>query len=368
MEAVKIDRISELPVFILHKILSRLPRGDSGRTSVLSKRWNSVWISFPIIEFHQNTYMKRFSSGEFLHFVDKSLRRFVESKFRMEKLDLNLRMESCDSVCAWLPVALSNDVSDVSFSVLDDIYPLPETTFASSKSFRFLRTLKLTHVCISEKIVGDICHNCPHITHFDLCNIRGLFKNIEISKLDRLESLVIWVPGIYELERVSVDAESLKRFSFLGHDDEPPCAVYLNSCLDLKQVSLMNCAINDDLFHSYLSRFPLIEDLHIISFHMLRRISISLPRLKRLDLCLNGIEAIQIDAPNLSSFVYSGSGDFPLLFSDKAIPCTMRISYTLCAKDDQVDSFSFLKLRKFLGVPTQGIDIGLNFMDGEVRL
>ena len=50
----EMDKISNLPDFILHRILSFLPREDAVRTCVLSKRWGSVWDCFPIFEFCEN--------------------------------------------------------------------------------------------------------------------------------------------------------------------------------------------------------------------------------------------------------------------------------------------------------------------------
>lgn len=53
----EMDRISNLPDFILHEILSFLPRKDAAITCVLSKRWNFIWDSFPIFEFGQSIYV-----------------------------------------------------------------------------------------------------------------------------------------------------------------------------------------------------------------------------------------------------------------------------------------------------------------------
>lgn len=46
-----VDRIAELPTFILHHIISCLHAAEVARTSILSKRWNQLRISFPILEF-----------------------------------------------------------------------------------------------------------------------------------------------------------------------------------------------------------------------------------------------------------------------------------------------------------------------------
>ncbi|MBA0727490.1 hypothetical protein Golax_000471, partial [Gossypium laxum] len=46
-----IDRISDLPDVVLHQILFHLPIKSIAQTSVLSKRWRSLWISFPDLDF-----------------------------------------------------------------------------------------------------------------------------------------------------------------------------------------------------------------------------------------------------------------------------------------------------------------------------
>ncbi|CAN1266424.1 F-box/LRR-repeat protein 25 [Linum perenne] len=47
------DRISELPDEIIHEILDRLkyPRLRA-QSSLLSRRWKQIWLSYPILEFH----------------------------------------------------------------------------------------------------------------------------------------------------------------------------------------------------------------------------------------------------------------------------------------------------------------------------
>ncbi|CAB4274299.1 unnamed protein product [Prunus armeniaca] len=46
-----IDRISDLPDAVLHHILFLLPIKTVAQTSVLSKRWRSIWSSFPDLDF-----------------------------------------------------------------------------------------------------------------------------------------------------------------------------------------------------------------------------------------------------------------------------------------------------------------------------
>lgn len=46
-----IDRISELPNAVLHHILFLLPIRTVAQTSILSKRWRSLWSTFPDLDF-----------------------------------------------------------------------------------------------------------------------------------------------------------------------------------------------------------------------------------------------------------------------------------------------------------------------------
>ena len=46
-----IDRISSLPEDIIHHVMSFLSTVEVTQTSVLSKRFNSIWSTFPVIDF-----------------------------------------------------------------------------------------------------------------------------------------------------------------------------------------------------------------------------------------------------------------------------------------------------------------------------
>ncbi|XP_045799182.1 FBD-associated F-box protein At4g10400-like [Trifolium pratense] len=60
------DRISSLPDPILHHILSFLPTKFAATTTILSKRWNPLWLSIPTLNFDDTSFEDYIS---FRHFV-----------------------------------------------------------------------------------------------------------------------------------------------------------------------------------------------------------------------------------------------------------------------------------------------------------
>lgn len=166
-----------------------------------------------------------------------------------------------------------------------------------------------------------------------------------------------------DLERVIVDARNLKRFSF-HCDRRLHCSLSLSSCHDLIELRLSRCSITDDLLHSYLSRFPLLEVLEITKCSMLQNVKISAQRLRRLKLLFgtDKIESVEIDAPTLSLFEFIAY-EMPVLFSEN-VPCLMNVTHGLLRK--VADSSWFSDLREFLGRSSQRKFFTLRFHQNEV--
>ncbi|CAN1138713.1 F-box/LRR-repeat protein At3g58930 [Linum perenne] len=69
-EGASVDRLSDLPDFILYHILSFLDTKYVVQTSVLSRFWRYVWKHVPVLNFHRDTFR---DGQSFVRFVNKVL-------------------------------------------------------------------------------------------------------------------------------------------------------------------------------------------------------------------------------------------------------------------------------------------------------
>ncbi|EXC06685.1 hypothetical protein L484_021521 [Morus notabilis] len=135
MEIDSVDRISDLPDFVLHDILE-----EAARTCILSKRWNRVWESFPILDFDQYTYLKIHSTdvkassrlspeqvGNFLNGEKNSLMRFSLCKGKVQKFHLMITLVDPNFACKvdeCLELALQGGAVEIYLSLYKPYPPI----------------------------------------------------------------------------------------------------------------------------------------------------------------------------------------------------------------------------------------------------
>jgi hypothetical protein len=98
-----IKSLGSLPDEVLRHILSFLPTEDAVRTSVLSKRWELLWVSIPNLDF------ERYTSDN---------RKLVERELLINFVDRALCL--CDSSSVIKRLALCRDVLSDGCKVLYD--------------------------------------------------------------------------------------------------------------------------------------------------------------------------------------------------------------------------------------------------------
>ncbi|KAK4268319.1 hypothetical protein QN277_024994 [Acacia crassicarpa] len=181
------DSISHIPDDLLLRILSSkyLQTKDVVATSVLSKRWRSLWHSIPKIEFLDLRF-GRYES--FLQFVDDtSVKMFV---LKCERIEEYYEV-SLGKVDSWLNTVLKSKLEYMNlwfptgFDFLIRV-PLPSTIFKCGS----IRILKLARVNVSD--LSDV--NLPSLKTLHLTNVE--FPNPEslallLSKCVRLEKLLL---------------------------------------------------------------------------------------------------------------------------------------------------------------------------------
>ncbi|KAK4859110.1 hypothetical protein QYF36_026971 [Acer negundo] len=120
-----VDRISELPDFIIHHIMSYLSSEKVAQMSVLSRRWNYLRISFPILVF--NRWKKKSSrerTDEFLRFVDASILSFCELQVPLQKFRLCITVHDVEGVTSlldkWIELAVAHEVKELDLNVKMD--------------------------------------------------------------------------------------------------------------------------------------------------------------------------------------------------------------------------------------------------------
>ncbi|XP_049397146.1 putative F-box/LRR-repeat protein At3g59230 [Solanum stenotomum] len=144
------DRISELPVHIIHHILCRtdLDVEEAAISCMLSKRWYYCWTSRPNLIFDQFQGYKYRPLENYVKLVDQSLRFHVEQNLHLEQFILRYRDLEVDShVDTWIELAVKLNVTELGIRRFGlTSYNLPDVIYDAKK----LTTLQLSRCPITK--------------------------------------------------------------------------------------------------------------------------------------------------------------------------------------------------------------------------
>ncbi|KAK0578400.1 hypothetical protein LWI29_009769 [Acer saccharum] len=344
-----VDRISELPDFIIHHIMSYLSSGEVAQMSALSKRWNYLWISFPILVFNRwKMKSSRERTDEFIRFVDASILRFCELQVRLQKFRVCMTVHDVERVTSlldkWIELAVALEVKELDFNVKtdsdgdvemdgdggdgdgdgngngDSMYSLPESIFSTkffttlnlrncnleqfSGTIRFqsLKKLLLDKVCIDEQMVQNFIRGCPLLEDLFLSPIRHS-DSVCVSPAPKLKILTIdSSSSLSDVDVIEIVSPSLQQCTIIS--DLSDCVIDMAGCYDLKYLNLTDAEISDEDFHNLILKFPLLEKL-ILCDCTVGRIAFSNNRLRELKvLYCESLISIDVDAPSLLTFSY----------------------------------------------------------------
>ncbi|XP_028806464.1 F-box/FBD/LRR-repeat protein At4g26340-like [Neltuma alba] len=187
------DRISNLPDSLLLHILSSksLQTNDVVATSLLSKRWRSLWYSIPKLEFHDALSC---SYEFFLPFIDATLILVYLKSVKMFSLQCDFHDLPPHKVDIWVNAVLKSKLEYLNLWFNSEfgytVKPLPSTIFKCST----IRILKLVRVKLSK------------LSNVNLPSLKALhMMSVEFSDAESLEMLLSECVRLQELLLLDVD-------------------------------------------------------------------------------------------------------------------------------------------------------------------
>ncbi|KAL8053469.1 hypothetical protein ABFX02_05G073750 [Erythranthe guttata] len=337
--SLSIDRISDLPKDMLHRILYFLSQEHAVRTSVLSKSWSYIWCTRPNLYFADIDF-KGNEQQNFLLTVDNTLQRYRDQNMCLEEFDLYISLlgkyysdqEFVSLVEKWVPLLTSMGIKEFHLAIIPKdrdrvgvIIDLPVVLKSEPLKilclydcnlgrctlenipFVRLQELELINVLIEKETLHKIITSCPLLTRLSLEDCEGL-KTVKLEK---------------KLHKY------LKHFSFTKHDAHKTeeCSIEI----DVPTLETISISGSKILFQSH--KFCNLKSLSLFEVEM----------------CSNSIEQSQllcIDTPNVESFDYWG----PVIPSISCTPTSGRSNLRFHMRDDDVDDARswFLRLSKLL--------------------
>ncbi|XP_074281361.1 uncharacterized protein LOC141606214 [Silene latifolia] len=372
METSIADRISELPEFILHNILSTLDTKEAGRASVLSKRWYQVWSCIPVLDFRLQYYKMVYWDvstkygfnvdddviQSFLGFIDKTMQRYDTQKYRIRKLHLELptpdkKIESL--VDRWIRIAVQNLVQELSINTLlhyTSDYRLPEILFRAKS----LNVLKCRDIVL------------PYYETMELVSLEYLTliqKNVDMIHTDMLQRIISFCPLVefitttdlgnislpWERKQSKFKTSPLRKFVYGQFNRFSTWPLEMNVVVlkNLRKLEIICATITDDIVSELLYGLVALESLVLDSCSLLECIMISSVSLKELRI-KKGLDLMKvtIDAPNLIKFWYNCEVNTSLSLIRVLDHCDAQFSPLLYTMEDFITTDWFFKLKKIL--------------------
>ncbi|XP_074283889.1 F-box/FBD/LRR-repeat protein At1g16930-like [Silene latifolia] len=287
-----VDRISELPDFIVHTILSMLDTKEAGRASVLSKRWYGAWSSIPVLDFRPQ-FFRNFS----ILLPYKTMQRYFSQKYRIREMYLMVSMndKKLESfIDKWIMIAVQNQIQKLEIEVDSEIiYRLPEILFCS-KSLKYLECvqielpyyetmelvsleyLTLEPAALDDNMLQRIISSCP-LVELDITCSKHL-DSISLPWMRKVDGIEGCGSGTTE----SYLASPLQEFVFTGSsfDFSWPWKMNVVALKNLRKLEICCVSITDDIVSELVSGLIALECLVLESCIMLKCINISSASLK----------------------------------------------------------------------------------------
>ncbi|KAG7620526.1 FBD domain [Arabidopsis suecica] len=361
------DKISRLPDDLLVKVLLFLPTKIAVSTSILSKRWEFLWMWLPKLEYHNTNY----SASE-----EQRLRSFINLNLQLHRAPIieSLRLKFSlgrsikpQNIKQWIIIAVFRCVRELSIN----LFPL----YCIENPAKLPSSLYISKSLVILKLKDQILVDVPRMAYLPslkyLLLKRVTYKDSNslhqlLSSCPVLENLVVERDEYNHDETLSITVSSLQRLTLKisrgGSFDE----LVINT-LSLKYFKLTDylgeceTELDDDSYSYVFKDMPKLEEAHIDSTYPdIGKFVRSITSVKRLSLCVK-VNAEE-DSPNLRELEIKLNKDHKASFDDPAclenqlnyvvqssIPSLERFTWTwIYGSQNEIDYLEKLKKRLLL--------------------
>ncbi|XP_074282048.1 uncharacterized protein LOC141606703 isoform X1 [Silene latifolia] len=388
-----VDRISELPDFILHTILLMLDTKEAGRASVLSKRWYVAWSSIPDLVFHSHYFnvdegiddndasedgtLERYTFERYVEFINNTMRRYLLHDYRIRKMLLEITVDDEKLeylVDRWIKIAVLSQIEELDIEVHGEIEYVPPGLLFCAKSLKVLKCryillpyyeimelVSLTHltleqVSVNEDMLERIISSCP-LVELDITD--EYLGKVSLPWSRKVDG---GVEGCGSgIVKSNLQTHSLQKFvySSLGVELSWPWNMNVAALRNLRKLEFSCANITDDAVSEMTYGLIALESLTLHSCSRLKYVKISSISLKELHISdcpdfLNDespdsdsleLMTVTVDSPKLVNFSYYCNLETSLSLIRVADQCNAKF-YPMVT--DSLTTEWFVELKMFL--------------------
>ncbi|KAJ9562610.1 hypothetical protein OSB04_007770 [Centaurea solstitialis] len=333
------DRISSLPDALLCYILSKIPTLWAVRTTVLAKRWNTLWTYIDTYDF-DNYSMHQ----DFITFGDTVFKNTNASSIRTFRLSCFCWAHEISYLYVWVCTAIARNVNEIDLSI------------RTKSPIHLPKDLFTCQTLVSLKLSSTYFLKIPEIVRFSslkilkICHWKCLFDDDDITRLldgtPVLEELCLQGIVFKNLRTLLVRCFTLKRLTVstlnpkplkenLVHDVviDAPGLEYLNfkDCnsngLELKPLPVITYAnvcffgFDDGVFE-FLSKVTNVK--HLLLFPKAGMPVVGVPEVLPMLHNLTHLEVQIIDNWELVSSILECSPSLQVLKCEKVMRCSIN--------------------------------------------
>ncbi|KAF7810335.1 putative F-box/LRR-repeat protein [Senna tora] len=302
-------KLENLPLPLIHHIMDCLSPKDSNKFSILSKTFNSSWLTYPVLHF-DNVLFPIQDPHAFNAFVHRYFQQRAPHILRcLHKLRFYYKVQLSSIFCDFQPLvtellyfASHNNckVVDVEVDMITRFLSIPYNALHPMLSSEFITTLKLSGFTL---LIPNPVITCPALKLLSITFCTGL-QTLHVVSLSLVEVEII---RCQELKSVIVESDEIECFKFAGVRRSiinaiQPCDISItlaaNQCL--KSMYLENVIVSEALM------VVATKILHILCSNLPKNMRIYNPNVEILQLENCGVmENLVVCAPNVECFEYS---------------------------------------------------------------